>query len=162
MADFIIITDTREQAPYSFSKWDVETMQASLETGDYSLRGFENQVAVERKNLDDLISCFMGANRDRFEKELIRGRRLDLFAVVIEATLEDIAQGRFKSQMKPVAALQTVAAFAVRYGTPFMFCGSRAGAEYMTFSLLSKYIYEIEKRYKIYQKKCEVKNGIQI
>ena len=153
----VIIIDTREQQPFSFSKWEVSTMRATLETGDYSLMGFEDRAAIERKSLDDLISCFIGDNRTRFEKELIRGRRLDLFSVVVEATLEDIAQGRFKSQMKPQAALQTLAAFNVRHGTPFMFCGSRAGAEYMTHSLLSKYAYEIEKRYKIYQQNKEVK-----
>ncbi len=148
----IIIIDTREQQPFTFSKWEVSTQRASLDTGDYSIVGFQDRAAIERKSLDDLVSCFMGGNRTRFEKELIRGRRLDLFSVVVEATLEDIAQGRFKSQMKPEAALQTITAFQVRYGTPFMFCGSRAGAEYVTHSLLSKYAYEIEKRYKIYQK----------
>ncbi len=153
----VILIDSREQLPFTFSKWGVETKRASLGTGDYSLTGFEDRAAIERKSIDDLISCFMGGNRERFKKELIRGRRLDLFSVVIEASLEDVAQGKFKSQMKPAAALQTIAAFNVRYGTPFMFCGTRAGAEYMTFSLLSKYIYEIEKRYKIYQQNSEVK-----
>ena len=144
----VIICDSREQAPFQFQGWTVELRQAALPSGDYSLIGFEDRVALERKSIDDLVGCFMGDNRGRFEKELARARSYELFAVVVEAGLPDVAQGRYTSNMKPQAALQTITAFFVRYGVPFMFCGSRAGAEYMTASLLSKHLYEIEKRYK--------------
>lgn len=144
----IILIDTREQLPFTFARWPVEIQAGALPTGDYSLPGFEDRVAVERKGLDDLIACLMGENRTRFEKELARARRYELFAVVVEAGLQDVSQGRYKSRMKPHAALQTVTAFFIRYGAPFMFCGNRAGAEYMTHSLLSKYLYEIRKRCK--------------
>jgi len=72
--------------------------------------------------------------------------------VVVEAGLENVARGNYKSQMNPQAALQSVTALFVRYAVPFMFCGNRDGAEYMTYSLLSKYLYEIEKRYKTARK----------
>jgi ERCC4-type nuclease len=144
-----IIIDTREQAPYNFERWQVVTERAGLPTGDYSLPGFTDRAAIERKSLDDLIGCLMGKDRQRFERELSRGRAYDLFAVVVESDLQAVAYGRYKSQMKPEAALQSIAAFYIRYGVPFMFCGSRYGAEYMTYSLLSKYVYEIEKRFQI-------------
>ena len=147
--NFTIIIDSREQAPFTFERWPVTTERAGLPTGDYSLSGFDDRAAIERKSLDDLIGCFMGKDRQRFERELSRGRAYDLFAVVIEADLQDVARGRYKSQMKPQAALQTITAFYVRYQVPFLFCGSRSGAEYMTYSLLNKYIYEIEKRYNL-------------
>lgn len=152
-----IIADSREQLPFSFAKWpDVQVHRASLPTGDYSLAGCEQVAAIERKTLDDLVGCLMGDNRDRFKKELARARGFELFVVVVEASLEDVARGRYKSQMKPQAALQTVTAFFVRFQVPFMFCGNRDGAEYMTYSLLSKYAYEIEKRYKALLKEQEV------
>lgn len=34
------------------------------------------------------------------------------------------------------------------YALPFLLCGSRAGAEYITHGLLSKYLQEIEERYR--------------
>jgi ERCC4-type nuclease len=149
----IIITDTREQLPFPFTKWpEVEIHRAALDAGDYSLLGFEDRAAIERKSLDDLVACLMGDNRTRFEKELARARRYDLFVVVVEAGLENVARGNYKSQMNPQAALQSVTALFVRYAVPFMFCGNRDGAEYMTYSLLSKYLYEIEKRYKTARK----------
>ncbi len=148
----IILTDTREQTPYTFDRWNIEIKAAGLPTGDYSLPGFENQIAIERKSLDDLINCLMGGNRIRFEKELSRARSYELFAVVVESNLSDIANGLYQSSMKPTAALQTLAAFYVRYDVPFLFCGNRSGAEYIVFSLLQKYIQEIEKRFKYSQK----------
>ena len=148
----IIVTDTREQNPYSFSKWDVEVQTGTLPTGDYSLAGLEDVVAIERKNVDDLIACFMGDNRKRFERELSRARSYELFAVVVESSLTDIGRGRYKSNMQPHAALQSLAAFFVRYSVPFMCCGSRRAAEYMTYSLLAKYLYELEK-----QEQCKAK-----
>ena len=57
-----------------------------------------------------------------------------------------MADGLYRSEMKPHAVLQSVIAFQVRYTVPFLFCGDRAGAEYTTFWLLAKYAREIEER----------------
>ena len=148
----IILTDTREQLPYSFDRWPIEIQTAGLPTGDYSLSGFENQIAVERKSLNDLIGCLIGKNRVRFEKELTHARQYELFAVVIEADFFQIANKNYHSVMNPDAVLQSITAFYIRYKIPFLFCGNRSGAEYMIYSLLQKYLYEIEKRYKQSQK----------
>jgi len=142
-----ILIDTREQLPFSFSRFQVETERAALPAGDYSMTGFEDRVAIERKELNHLIACLKGDNRDRFERELTKLRFHDLAAVVVEASLEDVSKGRYRSEMKPHAALQSVFAFQVRYRVPFIWAGSRAGAEYVTFSLLEKYLAEIEKRF---------------
>jgi DNA excision repair protein ERCC-4 len=144
----IILIDTREQAPFAFQGYDVAPEKATLPCGDYSLPGFEDRAAIERKSLDDLVGCLMGSNRARFERELARGRHYDLFAVVVETSLADVSQGRYRSDMKPQATLQSIITFQVRYRVPFMWCGNRAGAEYMTYSLLAKYLREIGERYK--------------
>lgn len=147
-----ILTDTREQLPYSFEKYAVQTEAAALAAGDYSLAGFQDRVAVERKSLNDLIGCLTGADRSRFEKELARAGSFERFAVVVEASLQDLTAGRYTSNMEPHAALQSITAFYIRYGIPFLFCGNRDGAEYMTFSIIQKYFYEIEKRFRILTK----------
>ena len=146
--NMIIVADTREQLPYTFNKWTVDIKEEALSTGDYSLPGFEDKVGIERKTIDDLVGCLMGKNRDRFEKELARAKSYELFAVIIEADLITLSQGNYQSNMKSHSAIQTITAFHIRYGIPFLFCGNRSGAEYMTYSLLQKYLYEIEKRYK--------------
>jgi len=143
-----IIADTREQRVFTFSKYEAKVERAALPTADYSLPGFEDRVGIERKELGDLVACLMGANRERFERELRRLSSYELKAVVIEASMRDVADGLFRSEMKPHAVLQSVFAFQVRYGVPFLFCGDRAGAQYTTFWLLAKYAREIEERMK--------------
>ena len=143
-----IVVDTREQRPFPFTKYEAEVERATLPTSDYSLPGFEDRVGIERKELGDLVGCLMGSNRERFERELRRLSTYELKAVVVEASMRDVADGIYRSEMKPHAVLQSVFAFQVRYGVSFLFCGDRAGAEYTTFWLLAKYAREIEERMK--------------
>jgi len=142
-----IIRDTREQAPFTFGGYDCEVEAGTLTTGDYSLAGLADRCAVERKSLDDLLGCLTGEGRERFERELARAAGLDCFAVVVEASMQDMAEGRYRSKMKPHAALQSVLAFTVRYGVPFIWAGTRAGAEYATFHFLRHYLREASTRY---------------
>jgi ERCC4-type nuclease len=75
----LILTDTREQRPFTSSCFpDVEVVRGALPVGDYSLLGFEDRMSIERKELGDFIAC-LAAGRDRFERELARGRNYDLY-----------------------------------------------------------------------------------
>lgn len=132
-----IICDTREQRPYSFDRWPVEVVRSGLTCGDYSLQGLENRISIERKSLQDLIGT-ISRGRERFHRELARARRLHYFAVVVEGTLQDIAEKRYRSQMHPNAALQTVIAYQV-HGLPVIWAGDRSMGELVVFSLLEKY-----------------------
>ncbi|MGC9964280.1 MAG: ERCC4 domain-containing protein [Syntrophobacteraceae bacterium] len=157
-----ILIDTREQRPFSFTRFPgVAIERAALPAGDYSLPGFEDRVAIERKELNDLIACLKGDNRDRFERELTRARHYELFAVVVEASLEDVSKGRYRSEMKPHAALQSIFAFQVRYRVPFVWAGGREAAEYATYSLLEKYRTEIEKRFEQLNRERKTEHGIE-
>lgn len=143
-----LIQDTREQAPFTFTGYDCEVQAGTLTTGDYSLAGLVDRCAVERKSLDDLLGCLTGEGRERFERELARAAGLECFAVVVEASMQDMAEGRYRSKMKPHAALQSVLAFQVRHGCPFLWCGTRARAEYAAFHFLRHYLREASTRYK--------------
>ena len=97
-----IITDSRQQRPYQF---ELASELAALPCGDYSIGGLENYVAVERKTLDDLIGC-LTTDRDRFERKLHRGLALDYFALVVEASLSDLVNGRYRTNMLSKSAVQ--------------------------------------------------------
>ena len=145
-----IIQDSREQAPYAFNapRYAGTVVEVgTLQTGDYSLHGLEDKVAVERKSLPDLVQC-LGRERERFERELLRGAALDAFAVVIEAGWADLAGGNFRSQLNPHAACQSILSFMSRYRVPFLFAGSRAAAEYVAWGFLRQYIEGARKRWK--------------
>lgn len=95
-----IIRDFREQAPFAFSGLPVEVEVGALEAGDYSVRGFERRVAVERKELQDLVGCLSG-ERDRFERELARLRGYDSAAVIVEEPMSALRQGRYRGHLNP-------------------------------------------------------------
>ena len=143
-----ILVDTREQRPFTFEheRYDVQIQPGTLTVGDYSLAGLQDKVAVERKSLPDLVQC-LGRERERFERELLRGAALDAFAVVVEGSWSDLANGNFRSQLNPHAACQSVLAFMSRYRVPFHFAGSRAAAEYVTWGFLRQYLEGARKRW---------------
>lgn len=150
-----VVVDTREQKPFTFAGpqiYEGTTVEAgTLNVGDYSIKGLESAVAVERKSLPDLVGCLAGS-RDRFVKELERSRALEAFAVVVEGSWQDLALGQYRSQLLPHAACQSVAAFMARMRVPFWFCGSRAAAEYCTWSFLRQYAEGQRQRLKAVEK----------
>ncbi len=143
-----IVADSREQRPYAFAheKYAAIVQPGTLTVGDYLLAGLIDKVAVERKELGDLVAC-LGRERERFVRELQRGVALDAFAVVVEASWADLAQGNYKSALKPHAACQSVLAFTARYRTPFIFAGSRTAGEYAAWGFLKQYLGEAKKRW---------------
>ena len=58
----VAIIDTREQLPLDLSP--LQSVAGSLTTGDYSVRGLESIIAIERKGLSDLLGC-VGQERER-------------------------------------------------------------------------------------------------
>ncbi len=141
-----ILVDTREQRPFTFERYDVQIQPGTLTVGDYSLAGLQDKVAVERKSLPDLVGC-LGRERERFERELQRGAALDAFAVVVEGSWSDLANGNFRSQLNPHAACQSTLAFMARYRVPFLFAGSRPAAEYSVWGFLRQYLEGARKRW---------------
>ena len=145
-----IIIDSREQTPYVFAPpryADVEVVRDSLSTGDYSLIGMTDLIALERKSLSDLTGT-LTTGRDRFRRECERGRGLQYFGLIIEASIDDVRNHNYRSQMTPQSLLQTLAAWSVRYGLHVLWAGSREGGEYLTHALLQKFLNEQETRLK--------------
>jgi len=137
--------DSREQYPYKFEN---PSEVGALSCGDYSIVGLENYISIERKELNDLIGC-LTADRERFEKELCKAQALDYFALVIEASLSDLANGHYRSQMGSKSTVQSLLAFSIRYRLPIWFCESRKYGQRITESLLCKYAREIEKKFEL-------------
>ena len=85
----VIVVDSREQTPLVFTR--LQAIPGTLYAGDYSVCGLEASFAVERKSIDDLANCCMGANRERFERELHRLRGYRFKRLLVVGTREDIA-----------------------------------------------------------------------
>jgi len=130
-----ICIDAREQRPWSFSG---PTVVGTLETGDYTLQGCGDWIAIERKSLNDLIGCLSG-DRDRFTKELERGRHIPSFSVIVEASYSDILNGNFHSDMHPRAAWGSVIALQERFKIPFYFAGDPVVAAQLCEGILVRW-----------------------
>ncbi len=143
-----IIVDSREKKPYLFEEYPVIVERAALPTADYQLAGF--RVVAERKSMSDLLGSISN-DRDRFERELSRIEAYDFRCVIVEGNFSDLAGGNFSSRMNSHSAVQTVAAFSIRYA-PIFFAGTRQHGEYLVYSLFRQYLRSIVKRYELYQK----------
>lgn len=124
-ADVVAVVDTREQTPLDLSP--LQTIRGTLTTGDYSVRGLEHHVALERKSLADLLGC-VGVERERFDREVHRLLAYPTRALVVEATWEDLEAGGWRSKVTSSAAVGSVLGW-ISSGLPVLMAGDheRAG-----------------------------------
>src|SRR5687767_6417470 len=120
----IVVVDTREQEPYTFDPGRVTVVRRALPAGDYSVEGHEMAIAAERKSLEDYVATVI-RDRARFLRELQVLAEYDLGCVVVEATLQDVVEHRYRSGAHPNAVLGATAAIIVDHGVPVFFAGDR-------------------------------------
>jgi len=129
-----IVIDTREQKPYVFTSGRVGSVKKALPAGDYSLEGFESQVAIERKTLSDLVSTVVHS-QERFKRELKKLLEYKYAFIVAECSIEDIILHRYRSKVSPKALLGILSAIMVDY-IPIYFAGNRQCAIVLVEALL--------------------------
>lgn len=142
-----IIIDTREQKPYKFefAPLDVKVVKETLKTGDYSIKGFEDQIIVERKSLSDLFGT-VGQGRKRFEKELERMSKIKHAFLVIEADWTQILRHPpTRSKLNPKSVFGSIIAWEQRFNIHIWTCPNRAFAERVTFRILERFHSDREK-----------------
>ena len=132
----IIVVDTREKDEYTFG--DTVTIRQKLNAGDYSVAGLETCIAVERKNLDDFVGTVI-YHKERFHNELCALARMDFGAIVVEASLRDILEHRYKSGVRPASVIGAAVAIMVDYRVPIIFAGDRQLACHVTQTILQRY-----------------------
>lgn len=118
------IIDSREQRPLDLSPLKVET--GTLTTGDYSVKGLEHVVSIERKSMPDLIGC-VGTNRERFDKEVQRLLAYPVRCLVVEGMWSDLESGEWRSEVTPAAAVGSVLGW-VTSGLPVIMAGNHVHA----------------------------------
>ncbi len=121
----VAIVDTREQTPLDLHPLRVQV--GTLATGDYSVLGLENVIAIERKSLPDLLSC-VGSERERFDKEVMRLLAYPTRAIIVESTWGQIEAGGWKSKVTSSAAVGSLLGW-IAAGVPIIMAGDheRAG-----------------------------------
>ncbi|MFB6227200.1 MAG: ERCC4 domain-containing protein [Halobacteriales archaeon] len=147
-----ILRDTREQRPWTFEDYPVETRDATLSTGDYALPAhcthdpdtdtYHPQYAVERKSGHDFLTALTW-ERDRFKREIQRAAQwTQPLSVVIETSCQTLLCNRGCMAWRDVHPNQvagTVASWTSHYNVAFHFAESRQRAQLCTFLLLVRH-----------------------
>lgn len=137
---FTAVIDTREKLPYELKikETALPSQIGTLKTGDYSILGFEDHVAIERKSLLDLLGC-IGKHRARFDREISRLEGMFFGALVVEASWRVIEGGHFRSHIHPNAVVGSLLSWVSR-GIPVLMLDNRDRAsEYVSRLLLHAY-----------------------
>ena len=139
-----ILVDTREQLPFEFlnvPNWIEKTKKKKLDVGDYSIEGMEDQIALERKTLTDLITTLM-QHRKRFFKLCEKLTKYRWRALLIEATYEDVKSpyDDLNTIAHPNAVSGSLDALEARFGIPVIYTSLyRSLSEEKAASWLSKH-----------------------
>lgn len=160
LAPFTILIDSREQHPFPFLGYRCDARQQyrpliiptkvqGIKSGDYSIEGYEDRVAVERKSLSDAYSTFC-AGRDRFERELERLNAMEFAGVVIEASWPSILkQPPPHTKFSPKSFFRSVIAWQVRFPKiQWWAAETRWMAERVTFNWLRRFYEDDQERKK--------------
>lgn len=112
----VAVVDDREKLRLDLSPLQSATKR--LDTGDYSVRGLERHVSVERKSLSDLLNS-VGNNRETFDKEMMRILAYPVRALVVEATWAEIEKGEWRSKVTPHSVLGSLLGW-IAQGVPIV------------------------------------------
>lgn len=148
---FRVVVDTREQAPFRFSGLRLRDSQGGstllvelvtdrcLRSGDYSIDGFENRFAIERKSKPDLYGSLTG-DRDRFEREMQRLTEMEFAAVVVESDWSGLRAAPNHTSVGFEAIEGSILSWSVKYsGVRWFLCESRRHAEWVTWKLMNSW-----------------------
>ena len=137
----IIIVDTREQKPYLniFDKLNQKYLIKKLSIGDYSIKGYEDKFAIERKTLDDFISSIT-RGRNRFEKEIKKAKDLKYFALIIECSFYDIKNRNYYSKIDPEVILSTIFKWSIKHNLKIYFMETREGGSLSILKLAESFL----------------------
>jgi ERCC4-type nuclease len=118
---FTIIQDTREKKPWSFGRASVEVKK--LDTGDYSVKGLEDNLFIERKSSVHEVYLTLGKNWKRFEAELERSQAMKYRFMVLECAAKDIYYSAKFSKMSPDFIMGRLIYIQTRYNVNVVFAG---------------------------------------
>ena len=125
----VVLVDTRERKPFplhvNHPNWIAGERRVALKTGDYTVMGMEGLLALERKNLADLVPCTVTYRRQFLAA---CGHEFRWKAILIEATYEDIKGGfepfGIPSGVHPNAVCGLVDAIEAKFGIPFIYAST--------------------------------------
>jgi ERCC4-type nuclease len=142
--NFTIIVDTREQQPWSLKHHTIANKK--LDTGDYSVEGYEHLLCIERKHS---ISEFVNnMTEKRFSDVLERMSKYPYSFIIMEFDFDDIVNFPVGSdipkhiwknlRINPAYIIKYISDIQIKYNIKILFCGSAYNAEKIAVSLMRR------------------------
>jgi ERCC4-type nuclease len=158
---FTVIKDTREQDGYFFSAFNTcaGMIEQKLDTGDYTIQGFEDKICIERKGCVEELAVNLGQKKHAFLNEIERMIVFPHKFLVLEFSLEDLVKfpDETRIPIKNKASLKITGKYMLKCLFEFqlyndihiLFCGNK----YNAFLAVSSILKRINEMYTIGRKK---------
>ena len=158
---FTVVKDTREQDGYFFSEFNTcaGMIEEKLDTGDYSIKGMEDKICIERKGCVEELAVNLGQKKHAFLAEIERMEAFPHKFIVLEFSLEDLIKFpddtripvKNKASLKITGKymLKCLFEFQLYNNVQILFCGNK----YNAFLAVSSILKRVNEMYTIGRKK---------
>ena len=148
--NYTVLKDTREQSGWTFQEYDkCSGMELStLHTGDYTIKGFEEVVCIERKASTLEIAGNLGKNKNRFHNEMKRMQEFPFAFLVLEFSASDLInypcivklsrQQKSRIRVTGKYLLKSILEFQIWYNINILFCDNKQNAFLVTNSIFKR------------------------
>lgn len=147
---FTILRDNKEKVgiwDFSFSNLVKSVDVVHLKTGDYTIKGLEDLICLERKKTTGEIAINLGQKYKQFSAELERMSTIKYKYVICEFTIENLTEfptnsGIPKYLWKHIRVsgkflLSRINSLSETFGVEFIFAGNKTNAEQKAIELLT-------------------------
>lgn len=145
-----VVVDTREQTPWSFTRSsfinDIEVRK--LDTGDYSIAGWEDKVCIERKASTAEIAN--NVTQKRFFNELVRMQQYQYKFLICEFPFTDILTFPRNSgipyskhkylKISSAYILKVMSQIQIKYNIPVIYIDGQQEAEVLVDNLFRRIV----------------------
>lgn len=141
---FFLVVDNQEKQPI-FTKKEKWRIDKHLKTGDYSIKGFEDVIAIERKSMDDLFGTLANkTRRARFEREIDRMLDMKWCGLLIEGKEDSVYRKREFTQYSPLSVYGSVCSMELN-GVHVYYATGRRDAQDWVLTRLIKFYNRVRK-----------------
>lgn len=142
--EFTIIVDTREQKPWAFDNH--AKANTKLDTGDYSIEGLENIVAIERKR--NVAEFANNITESRFIDVVDRLSKIPHAFILFEFNMDQVMNYPIgsdipkrlwnKIRISPSFLIKNIIDLQLNHNIKVVFCGNSSNAEKFALSLMRR------------------------
>lgn len=120
-----VLIDSLEKNPLPFKCRTERKRFSKPDTGDYSIKGLENRLRIERKTVPELWRC-LGIGKEAYRDQLRRLEQFPYRMLLIEGSLDDMAQRPEYSRLSTRNAIFRMMRWSAEFAVPIWFMGPRS------------------------------------